>query len=161
MIDQYDLLLAVDEDLRKLLELELEDLHKKIKDMIDSISLVSVIQNDQRSAMIYLLERIQRLDKEIDPNEPFGREDYQMLFDAALRVLEEAAGESGHQIVETFGRHAQIRQLSPDRLFKPSHAIPQVELQQRLQQRTWPKPAAPQQQAQGLSVMTPDSLFIR
>lgn len=127
-----------EEKLMDMLNLELADLRNEMIKMFKSASVDKAERRKQRKIMVFLLERLQDLEKDKEP--PYGRQQYQMLIDEGMKVLDEDIrklatsqndkSRSEYSIEEVFTSRAKLDGISTDKRISAKNAVPQSELQE-------------------------------
>lgn len=114
MIEQIKALEDIDNALKQELEVEIDELQEALENMLSGLP-PGKLGGDTRDKTVYIIERLQKLERDRDPAEPYGREDYQTLFDAVLRVMEEGLGLDPYEVKESFARKQQVKQLGREK----------------------------------------------
>lgn len=122
MKDLYNTITTIEARLQDLLTLDIVELRTRMVEMFKAVSSDENERRKERIRMVYLLERLQDLEKDQDP--PFGRREFQQLIDEALKVLDQDIrnlkkyqGEDGMEerylLDEVFTAEASLDGLTP------------------------------------------------
>lgn len=130
--DTLKSLVKLDEEIQALLKLEPLEIRDHLVDTMRSLASNKdeAILRRERLALMYLIDRMQDMEKDNDP--PFGREKAQIVLDMAARMLEKSVMHlTKSQVIENFSSSTTVEVLNKEGRFLAT-AMPQDELMEKL-----------------------------